>query len=206
MQPQNTSPSARARCRAAALGAALTLVSLSACSSEQTPAATPDQSAPGPDAPGTTGPADPAASTPAPPLADGNEFFPICETIPSLDVISAIVGETLETVTDYSTPAVEIEGQVVINDRCEATGVGFGLAIFERYDVQQGNDLLETVTTVPISDSRLPDAIGWANGVMVESDGVYWYATAITPATVGVADAPEAYLASTELLAAWMGV
>jgi hypothetical protein len=213
MQPQNTSRSVRARHRATALGAALAVVSLGACSSEQAPAAVPGESvpaqsvnAPADSAAAPTEPPAPAASTSAPQSAEPGELFPICDTIPALEVISAIVGTPVDTVTDYSTPPVEVDGQVLRDDRCEATGADIGLAIFERYDLQQGNDLLATVTTVPIGDPRVPGAIGWANGVMIESDGAYWYATAITPSTVGVADAPEAYLASTDLLAAWIGV
>jgi hypothetical protein len=115
------------------------------------------------------------------------------------------------TVTDYSLPLVELEGQVLRTDKCEATGDDIGLGIFERYELQQGQDLLDTVeaqggTVVAIDDPALAGAVGWANGVMIESDGVWWYATAITPETLGQLDSPAAYDVSAQLLAAWLGI
>jgi hypothetical protein len=222
MQPHNQYHSHLARARALSLTALIVVAA--ACSSERRPeassgdasvAVTPaapssgsDGSAPTNPSSDATAPADTQA--PAEPAVDSNDLTPICETIPPLDVISGIVGAPVDTATDYSDPPVEIEGRLMIADRCEATGLDIGMAIFDRYDTVLGNSLLEgaqqTGSVVPISDPRLPGAVGWANGVMIESDGVYWYATAITPGTVGVADAPEAYAASTALLAAWLGV
>jgi hypothetical protein len=232
-------PSTRSRRGASARLALLAVVTLSfgaACSSgsdssesaDSAPAAaeTDDESAapsqaPSPDpAPTEAAPADPApaetaAAEPPPadePAAEGVEdLTPICDTLPPLDVISAIVGTPVSVVTDYSTPPVVIEDTATLNDRCEATGDDIGLGIFERYDVAQGDQILVAAEEIgaqvlPIDDPRLPGAIGWGNGVMIISDGVYWYATAITPTTVGVADSPEAYASSTELLAAWLGV
>jgi hypothetical protein len=140
-----------------------------------------------------------------------DDLTPICETVPPLDVISAIVGTPVATVTDYSDPVIEIEGTVTRNDRCEVVGDDIGLAIFERYDIESADAVLALVegqggTVVAIDDPRLSGAVGWGNGVMIESDGVYWYATAITPTTIGQFDAPEAYAASGDLLAAWLGV
>lgn len=155
-------------------------------------------------APATT----PATGAPAVPEPAG-DLGEVCESIPSLDELAAIVGSPLTNIDDYSSPTVEIDGETIVSQRCEVSGDGIGMAIFERYDLVSGQATIDGVRgqelAVDTTWPDLPGAVAWANGVMIEHDGLFLLATAITPDTVGVLDAPEAYEASAELLRAWIG-
>lgn len=134
---------------------------------------------------------------------------PICDSIPSLDVISSLIGEPIIEARDLSSPSVEIEGNLVIAQRCEANGGAVGTAIFERSDLVTGAAVLAGVGSQGLaydgSWPALPGAVAWANGITIEHEGLYYTATAITGGTVGQQDAPAAYEASAALLTEWLG-
>lgn len=165
-----------------------------------------ETSAPANDTPATD---TPATDTPATEAAAPDEPGPICDGVPSLEVVSAIVGEAVHSAEDNSTPTVVIEGQTSIDQRCDLSGDGVGSAIFERWDTATGDDVLAQITAdglvQDIEVPGLPDAVAWANGIMVQHEGLYWLTSAITPDTVGVMDAPGAYEASAALMLEWLG-
>ncbi|MGB8858566.1 MAG: hypothetical protein WCC60_04890 [Ilumatobacteraceae bacterium] len=192
----------------------LALVSCSDSSSgSSAPIASPAKTIHAPVAPGDTSsvPTETgaAATTPAAPPAPAGEPGPICDSIPGLDTVSAIVGEQMTGVEDNSSPTITIGDTLNISQRCDVSGGGFGTAIFERVDATQGGGLVAEVQAQGLVVDRqypgLPGAIAWANGLTIEHDGLYYTATAITADTVGVENAPAAYDASAALLAAWIG-
>lgn len=129
----------------------------------------------------------------------------ICDTLPPIDVVSGIVGESLTTVTDLSQPALE----GMVSQKCEVTGDGVSLAIFERMDSETAKLIVETAGEGPVSFDADPDlagAKGVVNGVMIERDGVIWYATVVRMDWVASIDNPLAYETSGELLRAWLAV
>jgi len=133
---------------------------------------------------------------------------PICDSIPSLDVLSSIIGEPVTTAADNSTPTVEIDGDTVIGQRCDVGGDGIASIVFERVDLATGAGLLDEIDAQGLAIDRpypdLPGATAWANGLLIEHDGLFWSATAYTTSTVGQLDAPAAYDASAAVLSAWI--
>ncbi len=130
----------------------------------------------------------------------GLEVMKICETVPSLEVLSGIVGEPLTKLTELSDPG---EGD------CEATSDdGIGIAKFQKYDLLDGAALAEAVKTQNIVDSytsaEFPMALAWGNGLMVEHDGAFYSATAITLASIMEPSSAAAYDMSAKLLSAWL--
>jgi hypothetical protein len=157
-------------------------------------------------APTTVGSTSPGEGAAAP----SAEPSPICDTIPSFEAISAIVGETVHTAEDNSDPTIQAaDGSVLsISQRCDVSGDGIGNAIFQRWDPELGAGILATAESegqlADYAAPGLPDAVAWANGIAFEHEGLTWYVTAITLDTVGVMDAPAAYDASAELMLAWV--
>lgn len=131
--------------------------------------------------------------------SSGVEPGPICDSVSSLEVISGIVGE----------PLTAIEGKLIIEQRCDASGASAGAAVFERSDIASGAALLDEAASqglvVDKTWPELPGAVAWANGVTIEHDGLWYSAVAFTLDTIGQADAPAAYDASAALLIAWIG-
>lgn len=213
--------SSRTRCLVAAVTvAAVTVVALTGCGSSGGGGATePSSSA------AVLPPASVASITPttdsAPTVVDsvstvppevassGVEPGPICDSVPSLEVISGIVGEPLTAIEDNSQPSVMIEGKLIIEQRCDASGASAGAAVFERSDIASGPALLDEAASqglvVDKTWPELPGAVAWANGVTIELDGLWYSAVAFTLDTIGQADAPAAYDASAALLIAWIG-
>ena len=148
-----------------------------------------------------------AADTPietipvAPVVAElGLDVMQICESVPSLDVLSGIIGEPLTKLTELSGPG---EGD------CEATSEsGIGIAKFQKFDVDTGAALAESVKAQdlvdPYTSAEFPTAVAWANGLMVERDGAFYIATALTLTSIGEPGSAAAYDMSAKLLSAWL--
>lgn len=168
-------------------------------------AATPETDAPAADP--TPAPETPAAAAPA-----SSDRAPICDTIPSLEVISAAVGEQVTKIEDLSDPSVAAAAAAgadatLISDKCEATGEGAGMAIFERWDVPTATAIREAADVqalaVPFEAADLPGAFAWGNGVMVERDGIAYVATIVNMGAIMDPRLPETYAAAADLLRAW---
>jgi hypothetical protein len=158
---------------------------------------------------GSPVPDDSAVAESAP---SGLELTPICDTIPSLEEISAILAAAVTTTEDLSSTVVMPAGvDQVITDKCEATSessASVTIASFERFDLVSGQGIItqakEQGLEADFASGDLPGAFAWANGLMIEDDGVYLYATAITELSLTSPDSPAIYEMSAALLKAWL--
>lgn len=197
--------SSHARCLVAAVTvSAIMVVALTGCGSSGGNGATESSSGAAGLPPGSMASITPTSSV----EPSGVEPGPICDSVPSLEVISGIVGESITAIEDNSQPSVVIEGNLIVQQRCDASGASAGAAVFERSDIASGAALLDEAAAQGLVVDRtwpeLPGAVAWANGVTIEHDGLLYSAVAFTPDTIGQADAPAAYDASAALLIAWI--
>ena len=122
-------------------------------------------------------------------------------------MISKIVGDTMTAAEDRSAPTVEVDGALLISQKCDATGAGIASVSFERWDIRQGKATLAGV--VPSQFDKpypgLDGAVSYGNGtVTIEHNGFYYSAFAITADEAGVPDSPAVYAASAAALTAWI--
>ena len=147
----------------------------------------------------------------APPIAGPSDLTPICDTIPSLDAIGAILGGRMLSVEDLSTSVPTPDGvQAIISDKCEATGdpSEVRIADFQRLDAVTGAGVIALAQEQGLVFDRswpeLPGAVAWSNTVTIERDGLYYSTFGLTIDVAGVADSPEAYDMAAALLTAWL--
>lgn len=148
-----------------------------------------------PDAAHTT----PVANTATPAAADA----PICDTIPTLDAIAAVLGEPLTR----TMPLDRGPGWTI----CDVSGDGMGNVQFGRAvdaDLETSRRLAEELgyELVSVQDAGLVDAYAVAGTVWVIIEGVEYSVSAIGSDTIGQDTFALTQQRGAELLATWLGL
>ena len=136
--------------------------------------------------------------------AAGAAATPICDSLPPIEQISEIVGQPLTQVRDLSDAGAAALG--VVSEKCEVTGEGISLAIFERIEADTAEAIVQAAGNAPVTVPGYDGARGAVNAMFVIRDDVAWMTTVVREQWMATADDPEAYATSAALLDAWLAV
>jgi hypothetical protein len=124
---------------------------------------------------------------------------PICESIPTIDAVRAVIDEPFAAGEETSDPLGDPQECQLFSE----TAVFVGFTWFSK-ELGAGmlDELAKQGQIIAFSDPALPEAAAYANSVIVPSDGVYWQVSVVNP-FVG-SDSPELRDAAAQLLTLWM--